>query len=230
MNNDQELKKVSSQIFSTLYSSYDRVVMYFTFFQDLKWKSEVSNAIKIRKEEKILDVGIGTGLFEELFTERPASSIYGLDMSNEMLQICMKKKLTSIEELIQADAENLPFREGSFNAVISCYVIKYCNQKRFLAEIYRILKYKGRAAIYDFSKPRGLSLHFIYLRAVLPLLGYLFLGLGKKLSITFMKLPEIVMHSEWERSVVREMNEIGFNSVRDKVMSSGGARIIVAIK
>ena len=49
----------------------------------------------------------------------------------------------------------MPVREGAFDAVVSCYVAKYCDLDVFLAEVCRYLKRGGRLTLYDFTSPQG---------------------------------------------------------------------------
>jgi ubiquinone/menaquinone biosynthesis C-methylase UbiE len=67
---------------------------------------------------RILDVGIGTGLFLDKVVKQ--WTLIGTDISLRMLHIAKKRaRRHSNVELILADADNLPFKDHMFHAVTS---------------------------------------------------------------------------------------------------------------
>lgn len=65
---------------------------------------------------RILDIGCGTGLFLEVFSGSESFSI-GVDFSMGMLREA--RKSSASWQLVQADADKLPFPDGSFDTVVS---------------------------------------------------------------------------------------------------------------
>lgn len=89
----------------------------------------IKNNIVIPKNYLVLDVGCGTGLSSVL-----AKNIIGIDTSIELL----KQNKTSC---ICASAENLPFKDKSFDAVISLTAIQnFSDIEISLKEIKRVGK------------------------------------------------------------------------------------------
>jgi ubiquinone/menaquinone biosynthesis C-methylase UbiE len=87
----------------------------------------------------IIDVGCGTGLI--LRNLQPLS--VGLDINRWALE--QAKKHAPREELVIADAENIPFRDSSFSTVVCTEMIEHVpNPEVALWEIFRLLKKKGR--------------------------------------------------------------------------------------
>ena len=74
--------------------------------------------------EKLLDIGIGTGLSSIHFA-RTGLKIYGLDESQEMLNACQSKSFT--EELKRYDitCDRIPYKSKYFNHVICCGVFHF---------------------------------------------------------------------------------------------------------
>jgi ubiquinone/menaquinone biosynthesis C-methylase UbiE len=73
----------------------------------------------VKEDEKLLDLGIGTGLSSELFN-KAGLKIYGIDGSSEMLKQCASKQIT--DELKFMDftiSDKLPFYNDSFDYVIA---------------------------------------------------------------------------------------------------------------
>ena len=60
----------------------------------------------IQPRDKILDLGIGTGLVAELF-HKAGLQVYGMDFSLEMLKVCNHKDISS--ELKEHDLRDLPY-------------------------------------------------------------------------------------------------------------------------
>jgi len=89
----------------------------------------IKNNLKIKKKDFLLDVGCGTGVFAEEFN----CIKIGIDPSIEMLNQGKNAFY------IQAYAENLPFKDNSFNNVISVTAIhNFKNIRKGLEEIKRV--------------------------------------------------------------------------------------------
>src|SRR5439155_16626685 len=78
-------------------------------------------------------------------------------------------------EYIEGDAQNLPFEDGSFDAVTIAFGLRnLADPLRGLNEMRRVLRPGGKAVVLEFVKPPhgpiG-STYRIYLRTVLPALG-----------------------------------------------------------
>jgi len=97
--------------------------------------------VKIEKEWLILDVGCGTGiLFDHVADE--ADEIVGLDFSKKCLlqarERTRNKRLRNVQ-LIQADADNMPFRKEVLNAVFAITILQNTpSPDETLAEIKRV--------------------------------------------------------------------------------------------
>lgn len=72
----------------------------------------------ITHAQKLLDIGIGTGLSSIQFY-KSGVKIYGLDGSQEMLKECAKKNFT--EEMVLCDllSFDFPFKQTNFNFIIA---------------------------------------------------------------------------------------------------------------
>jgi len=99
----------------------------------------------------ILDAGCGTGGLLRRWT---AYKAYGLDISEEAIKFCKLRKLNNI---IKASICNIPFKNNSFDLLISLDVLYHIGVKsdiKALEEFYRLLD-KGGALLlnlpaYDF--------------------------------------------------------------------------------
>ena len=93
------------------------------------------------KKEKVLDVGCGTALYSKLF-----KNYTGIDNCKEML----KQSKANVK---YAQAENIPFKDKSFDTVISITSIhNFKNLKKAIKEIKRVAKKKIAISILKKSK------------------------------------------------------------------------------
>ena len=113
------------------YSSYGHEVIFGMSFEF------------VSAEEKLLDIGIGTGLASIHFSE-VGLKVYGLDGSQEMLAACQSKSFT--EALIQCDItqEPIPYENHFFDHVVCCGVLHFVSDLTALfSEVKRVMRSGG---------------------------------------------------------------------------------------
>lgn len=94
----------------------------------------------IKPKNKLLDLGIGTGLSSQPFANM-GLVIYGLDGSNEMLRVCEKKGFTKELKLGDIQKIPLPYKDQFFEIVISGGVFNFIKDlSPIFKDVYRILK------------------------------------------------------------------------------------------
>lgn len=220
-------------IFSGLSTSYDSVVQMMTFGQDKAWKGRLLEKLELRRGARVLDVGCGTGVLEET-PALEASEVVGVDLTGGMVRLAQAKSLRPVLMLGLADAEHLPFRDGSFDAVVSCYVPKYCDTTRLAEELGRVLKRGGRLAVYDFTRPHGLLAPLLgyYIYGVLPTMGWIVGPLDPPLAFTCRVLPRLIKSTTWKTEMERALAEGSGGLVRMAVeeMSGGVVTLLWASK
>jgi ubiquinone/menaquinone biosynthesis C-methylase UbiE len=110
--------------------------------QTAKVEAALKN-IKIEKQWLILDVGCGTGILFDHIADR-ANGIVGLDFSKKNLlqakERMGKKSLRNVQ-LIQADADNMPFHKEVFNTAFAMTILQNTpNPSETLVEIKRVVR------------------------------------------------------------------------------------------
>ncbi|MFW6110954.1 MAG: class I SAM-dependent methyltransferase [Thermoproteota archaeon] len=107
----------------------------------------------LRGEDRILDVGCGTGLLFKYVAKR-TKSVVALDISLETLLKAQEraKKFENVH-LILADADHLPVKSGSFNHLYFMTVLQNVpDPPKTLLEARRVVKEEGSMVITGLKK------------------------------------------------------------------------------
>jgi SAM-dependent methyltransferase len=103
--------------------------------------------------EIVLDVGTGTGLIARTISgSEPLARVVGVDPSLAMLAVA---RATSGHVVVTAAmAPGLPYRDGTFDAVVANLVISHLpDRHRGLADLVRVLRADGRLACSAWAAP-----------------------------------------------------------------------------
>ncbi len=125
------------------------------------------NSAQIKSGDYVLDLGSGSGV-ETLIASNIVKEdgiVVGIDMLKEMLNLSNNARKSKNREnlyYIQSYIEYIPFKDNSFDVVISNCVINLSNEKRkVFSEIYRLLKPGGKFVISDVISEQELPISFL---------------------------------------------------------------------
>jgi len=153
MKSDAEYKELSIREFTKAAQIYDsgHAGIYEMCKDDYP---PILEELKEGGFEDLLDVGCGTGpMIELLATEFPDRRYVGLDLTPKMIEVANAKKIENARFVV-GDAEDLPFDDGSFDAVICANSFHhYPNPQAFFNEVARVLRPGGRLVLRDYTAP-----------------------------------------------------------------------------
>lgn len=103
--------------------------------------------IRPGREELILDVGCGTGIFT-LDLLAAGSQVVGIEPSLPMLQRAAMKLAGDHFRMVQGDMRQLPFSDASFDKTVSVTAIEFLDDARGgVAELFRVTKPGGLVVV-----------------------------------------------------------------------------------
>ncbi len=161
---------------------------------------------RIKKKEKILDLGCGDGLNVHLLYKTGVKNIFGVDISEALIKSA--KRLTPKAKFYLASAEKLPFKDGTFDVVLVDSVFHhFMKYRKALSEINRVLKREGRLC---FIEPHKSIIRSLY-DAVCELPISKYIPFLKKRRISY--LGEIKFMRHWlktEDDFYETLTELSF--------------------
>lgn len=157
-----------------------------------------------KKNEMILDVGSGGGSYARKIGER--CTVVAMDLSRgaiESARESMRELQTAF--FIVSDVTQLPIKEQSIDSILCMDVIEHLRHvDRSIGEMTRVLKHRGKIAIFTACGGNKLSLEYI----VRPLLGGL-------LKMIYLKIGHLHAFST---AALLELLRDGFSHVKIQYM------------
>ncbi|MDD5617655.1 MAG: methyltransferase domain-containing protein [Candidatus Omnitrophica bacterium] len=143
-------KSVTKQWFKSWSNEYDMTLGSISFHKGLL--KLVAQLAAVRKNDKVLDIGCGTGLLSLRLLKAGDCSITGIDSSKEMMSIFRNKicrlKLGNRITCKLMDASSPKFKRNTFDIVVSTVTLHHLKDKASpLKNIYRIIKPGGKLII-----------------------------------------------------------------------------------
>lgn len=221
-------------LFDSISKHYDFLNHFLSLGVDVYWRKRAIRLLRKKLPKKILDIATGTGdLAISALTLNP-DKVIGIDISGNMLNIgrekIKRKKLEERIELTQADAENLPFEDNTFDAITVGFGVRnFENLERGLAEMHRVLKHGGTAVVLEFSNPKRFpvkQLYNFYFQWILPLVGRLI----SKHDSAYTYLPQSVKDFPDGIDFISWFEKAGFKSVKCIPLSFGIVSIYIGEK
>jgi demethylmenaquinone methyltransferase / 2-methoxy-6-polyprenyl-1,4-benzoquinol methylase len=177
----QEKARRVRTVFSSVAGKYDLMNDLMSFGVHRLWKQFTLSLTGLKAGQCALDVAGGTGDLAIGLARQVGArgSVVLSDINVRLLETGRDRLLDAGHagnvHCLLADAERLPFADGSFDCVTIAFGLRNVTDKAAaLASMYRVLKPGGQLLVLEFSKPvaPGLkSLYDAYSFNVLPRLG-----------------------------------------------------------
>ena len=231
------MKKLDKQphnirnMFGRISKRYDLLNRLMSFGLDKVWRRFVIKMAEIPEGGSVLDAGAGTGdIAFEINNGNPSIKVTAADLTYEMMSIGKKREGGNKIYWCQADAENMPFHDSSFDAVTSGFLARNVPDiNAMFREQARVLKSGGRIVCLDTSPiPDNIlkPLILIYYKFVIPCMGLLIAG--EKNAYKY--LPETTIGFQKPEVLARTIEEAGLKDVGCKSFMFGNISVHWGIK
>ena len=233
---EQEAARWVRGMFGRVAPRYDLANHLLSFNIDRHWRRHTVRRVRDileRPGTRALDLCCGTGdLLLELFHARSRDhsrfgerqgAVFGSDFCHPMLVAAGEKivRLRASAPLFEADSLRLPLADRSFDLLTVAFGFRnLANYQAGLAEMRRVLRPGGVAAILEFSQPPNAAfraLYNFYSRRILPWIGGALSG--SRDAYTY--LPESVRKFPSAQELAEDMRRAGFARVNFEYLTGG---------
>lgn len=141
--------ETAEQIYNWLGAGHDAAEFY-----EGRAKARALDALDLRAGQRVLNVGAGTGKDHRKLCDAvaPDGIAVALDIAPSMLDLVRERTGAPV---CRADARYLPFANGSFDSLMSTYVLDlmpYSALPHLLREFHRVLRPEGRMVLVSMTK------------------------------------------------------------------------------
>lgn len=201
-------------MFARIAPRYDLMNRIMTLGQDVRWRAEVIQRAALKSGEALLDLGTGTGdLAGEALHRHPGCRVVAADFTLAMMQAGKQRPGSVDVNWSGADAQNLPFYDQAFDAVVSGFLLRNVSDlPASLREQHRVLRPGGRIVALDTTRPtQSLFSPLInfHLHTMIPWLGRLIAGD----SDAYTYLPDSTASFLTAEQLADRMSAAGFKQV-----------------
>jgi demethylmenaquinone methyltransferase/2-methoxy-6-polyprenyl-1,4-benzoquinol methylase len=169
----------AQELFTGLPKRYDLLEALLSFGQNARWRRAMVDHVAATGAGRILDVATGTAGVALKLAERTPAQVVGIDLTDAMLRQGQRAVASSPHahrvHLVAGRAEQLPFSDGTFDALTFTYLLRYvADPASTLLELARVLKPGAPMASLEFHVPPSRfwqAWWWLYTRAVLPAAG-----------------------------------------------------------
>jgi len=131
----------------------------------------LAEALDIVPDERVLDVACGSGNGALAAARRAWGNTVGADFVPDLLERGRERALAERLEIefVEADAQDLPFGDASFDVVISIFGAMFApDQERTAAELLRVTKPGGRIGMANWVPDGGVGQMFMTIAKHVP--------------------------------------------------------------
>ena len=152
----EEKRSFIQRLFTNIAPRYDWFNRLASLGLDQHWRTQAVRRGGIQPGMRVLDVCAGTGDLALLCAQRGAGTVVGLDFNAAMLVNAKRKQQARKLRVtwLQADAQALPFGDGSFDRVVIGFSTRnLADLTAGLREMARVLRTHGELVILETGRP-----------------------------------------------------------------------------
>jgi len=225
------------RLFAPLAAGYDARAQALCLFQYRRWHRFLLSRLDLTQSAvdsgsvRVLDMASGTGALALDLARLSRVRVVGADVTRTMLLEAQKRlrPATGHIDLVECDAQTLPFARQTFDAIVFAYLLRYvADVPSTLAGLANALRPGGVMASLDFGMPSGLAypLWRLYTGLVLPAAAAL-LSPGWRRVGAFLGPSIRDFYRLWpEERLLRAWQEHGFENVQAQRLSLGGGLVM----
>ena len=222
---------------------FDSVAAQYDLMNDLMsgglhrlWKRFTIELSAVRSGQTVLDIAGGTGDLAAKFSKLVGADgkVILADINAAMLSVgrdrLIDKGALSNIDVVQADAQFLPFEDNSIDCITIAFGLRNVTDKaKALKSMHRILKPGGRVLVLEFSKPTSPLLSKVYDAysfSALPAMGKLITDDAD----SYRYLAESIRKHPDQESLLEMVDDAGFVDCRYHNMTGGIVAVHRGIK
>lgn len=226
----QEKRAYTRALFARIAPRYELVNAVMSLGQVGLWRRLAAAEALLPDQGRILDVAAGGGgLTRALVRRWPGSPVVAVDFAREMVAEGRRRRLHVGIHWTEGDALRLPFPDGTFDAVVSSFMMRNVTDVRAaLAEQSRVVQPGGRVVCLEMTWPRSpllRPLFRLYFSGLVPVLGWLLTGCLD----AYRYLPRSVEVFLSPEELTDTMRRVGFSAVRYRRLSLGTVTLHVGV-
>lgn len=214
-------------VFDSVASRYDLMNDLMSGGVHRLWKRFTIELSAARPGQTILDIAGGTGDLAARFSRLvgPEGQVILADINAAMLEVgrdrLIDKGATGNIEVVQADAQALPFKDNSVDCITIAFGLRNVTDKEMaLSSMLRVLRPGGRLLVLEFSKPTSALLGKVYDQysfQILPAMGRLIAQDAE----SYRYLAESIRKHPDQETLLGMMEDVGFGECRYHNMTGG---------
>lgn len=214
-------------VFDSVASRYDLMNDLMSGGVHRLWKRFTIELSAARPGQTILDIAGGTGDLAARFSKLvgPEGKVILADINAAMLEVgrdrLIDKGATGNIEVVQADAQALPFEDNSIDCITIAFGLRNVTDKDIaLRSMLRVLRPGGRLLVLEFSKPVSPLLGKVYDQysfQILPAMGRLI----AQDADSYRYLAESIRKHPDQDTLMGMMEDAGFMECRYHNMTGG---------
>jgi demethylmenaquinone methyltransferase/2-methoxy-6-polyprenyl-1,4-benzoquinol methylase len=227
-----EMANGSGAMFDRIAKRYDLLNRLMSFGVDRQWRRLLLNSMP--KSGRVLDVATGTADVAVALAKRSGEiSVVGLDPSAAMLE-CGREKIERLGlqnriELIQGDAQDMPFPDDHFSAISIAFGIRNIPDRlKGLREMARVTEEGGTIAILELSEAADGPFAFLsrfHVHHVVPFMGKLISGRDE-----YRYLQSSIQAFPSANEFCNIMTQAGLDDIKVKRLTLGNAHLYLGRK